>query len=103
MLFSVAVVAALLTFATRALRRRRFESGREERPGFTPGRAIPIQRFDEIAQWVNDTPCRDGSRPVIVSEGGVQFEGRSMRVVHVECESCADAFSLYFDLSGLLN
>lgn len=103
LLFSAAIGSALVVFAIRGVKRRRFEGRRAGLPGLTPENAIRIQRFDEIQDWVRTTPCRDGSRPHIVSEGSLQHGGRAVRVVHVECSSCADEFSLYFDLSELLN
>lgn len=100
LLFAAAIVFALGVLGWRRFRQRGVRAGL---PGLTPERAIAIQRFDEIDEWVRRTPCRDGSRPNIVSEGSLSLDGKSYRVVHVECDSCADEFSLYFDQSGLLN
>lgn len=103
LLFGAAIGVVMILFTLRGVKRRRFEGRRAGMPGLSPESAIRVQRFDEIQDWVRTTPCRDGSRPEIVSEGSLQLEGRTVRVVHVECSSCADEFSLYFDLSELLN
>ncbi|MEO1174528.1 MAG: hypothetical protein AAFX94_21110 [Myxococcota bacterium] len=100
LLFAAAIVAALAGLGWRSFRGR---GARRGLPGLSPEHAISIQRFDEIEDWVRRTPCRDGSRPRIVSEGSMSIQGKSYRVVHVECDGCADEFSLYFDQSGLLN
>lgn len=102
-LFGLIVVGVMTAMLARRWSRYRRRRERERLPGLTPERAIPIQRFDEIQDWVQRTPCTDGSLPVIVAEGSLQHGARSMRVVHVECSSSRDTFALYFDVSTLLN
>ncbi|MEL6760436.1 MAG: hypothetical protein AAFP04_08510 [Myxococcota bacterium] len=102
-LFGLTVVGVMAAMFAKRWSRDSKRREREQLPGLTPERAISIQRFDEIQDWVRRTPCADGSRPVIVAEGSLQHGARSMRVVHVECSSSRDAFALYFDVSTLLN
>lgn len=98
LILGAALIVALGAVLWRAWQTRRSE---RSRPGATPATAIKITDFGEIDLATRFQGCPCGGHFSPRGEGPVQFQGRPLRKVTLECGRCERERHLYFDLAEL--
>lgn len=97
-LFTLAIVAALVTMAVRKWQERR---ARRDRAGATVERAVVVGRFDEIDATLDEYHCsRCGQRVQRIGEFSRNVGGRRFRVARVLCRTCGHEERVHFDVTA---
>ncbi|MCX8072752.1 MAG: hypothetical protein N3C12_09910 [Candidatus Binatia bacterium] len=97
-LFTLAIVAAVVAMAARRWQERR---ARRRRPGATIERAVVVSRFDEIDLTLDRYRCSRCGEPVQrVGEFSRTVGQRRFRVARVLCRGCANEERVHFDVTA---
>jgi len=100
---ALALLVALAFTARRWWRRRRLEHRLSTLPGGSAATAISVTAFDQIDAEIRRRRCPCGGRNETRGEGTQTENGRSLRVVRLECGFCERRSRIYFDVSRLLH
>lgn len=103
LLIGLAVILALLFSGRRFLLRRRLVRLMSRLPGGRPESALSVASFDEIDEQIRARRCPCGGRYDLLGEGSRAVAHTRLRVVRVECGTCENETSIYFDVSGLFH
>jgi hypothetical protein len=103
LLLTLALIIALAFSAWRWWRRRKLDRRLRALPGGSAATAIAVASFDEIDEEVRRRRCPCGGRHDVHGEGAETDNGRSLRIVQVECRFCERRSRIYFDVSRLFH
>jgi hypothetical protein len=98
LVFALALVVTLSVLAWRKWQQRAVE---RSRPGARPETALAVHDFGDIDMACRAQVCECGGLFAERGEGPVEFAGRPLRTVTLECGRCERQRRLYFDLSEL--
>ncbi|GBD27131.1 hypothetical protein HRbin30_02475 [bacterium HR30] len=97
-LFTLAIVVALVAVAARRWQERR---ARRQRPGATIERAVVVGRFDEIDVTLERYRCPRCGEPVQrMGEFSRNVGARRFRVARVLCRGCGHEERVHFDVTA---
>lgn len=103
LLFTMAILAAVVAVAMRRLslarRRRTVHSG----PGSSEERSIAVRSFGEMDAFLDARTCPCGGRYDRTGEGTRERAGRRFRVARLVCGTCEQGLELFFDTTDLLH
>jgi hypothetical protein len=102
-LLTAALLLALAFSARRLWLRRRLARLMSRLPGGRPDSALSVGSFDEIDEQIRTRRCPCGGRYEVRGEGSRAVEASRLRVVRVECGTCENEASVYFDVTGLFH
>ena len=103
-LFTLAIVAAVIATYRKRWRRTRLRRNAQNLPGTTPERAIPIDSFTDIDDTLRDRWCpRCGGYLERAGEGTRTAVGRTLRVARLRCQECDEVAEVFFDATTLLH
>ena len=95
-LFTLAIVAAVVTVGVRRLRVRRAE---RQRPGATLSGAVVVAGFDEIDAAIAARRCRCGGHYALTGETSRAVGPRRFRISRLLCKECGREALMYFDVT----
>lgn len=102
-LFTLAIVAALIAMGLRRHRRTRLRLAAAERPGASLERAIFIRSFSEMDEHLNGRWCHCGGFLERRGEGSREAGGRRYRVARLACQECEAVAEVFFDTTDVLH
>ena len=102
LLFTFAIIAALVAVGIRRYRARRARVAADDRPGATVENAIYIRTFDEMDDELRRRWCSCGGFLDLEGEGSRESAGRRFRVARMRCLECEAATLVFFDTTDLL-
>ena len=102
-LITAALLLALAFSARRLWLRRRLTRLMSLLPGGRPDSALTVESFDEIDEQIRARRCPCGGRYEVLGEGSRAVHASRLRVVRVECGTCENEASVYFDVTGLFH
>jgi hypothetical protein len=100
---TIALLLALAFSARRLLRRRRLARLMSHLPGGRADSALSVGSFEEIDEQIRARRCPCGGRYEVRGEGSRAVRASRLRVVRVECGTCENQASVYFDVTGLFH
>jgi hypothetical protein len=103
LLLTLALLLALAFSARRLWLRRRLARLLGSLPGGRANSALTVRSFDEIDDQIRARRCPCGGRYEVRGEGSRAVRASRLRVVHVECGTCENEASVYFDVTGLFH
>jgi hypothetical protein len=103
-LFTLAIVAALIATGSRRWRRNRLRRAAHALPGASAGNPIPIRSYTDIDDALRERWCPScGGYLERAGEGTRTVDGKPLRVARLACQECEEAVEFFFDSSDLLH
>jgi hypothetical protein len=102
LLFTLAIVAAVIAVAVRQWRRARLRRAALEQPGATAENAIYVRDFAEMDEHLRRRWCVCGGFLEPSGEGTRELAGRRYRVARLVCQECEETSEIFFDTTELL-
>ena len=102
-LFTLAIVAALVAMGRRRWRRARLRGAAATRPGSSLERAIYIRSYTEMETHLAGRWCHCGGFLERRGEGTREVGGRRYRVARLACQECEAVDEVFFDTTDLLH
>ena len=102
LLFTLAILAALIAMGIRRWRARQRKIEAASRPGATAENAIYIRSFEEMDDTLRKRWCSCGGFLELEGEGSRESGGRRLRVARMRCHECEEAALVFFDTTDLL-
>ena len=102
-LFTLAIVAAVVSMGARRWRKARLRRAAETRAGSSPERAIAIRSYSEMDEHLRGRWCFCGGFLEHRGEGTRESGGRRFRVARLACQECEAASEVYFDTTEMLH
>ena len=103
-LFTLAIIAALLATGGRRWRRRRLRRAARDLPGATPANPIKISSYTDIDDALRDRWCPScGGFLERSGEGTRTVDGQPLRVARLVCQECEETAEFFFASSDLLH
>jgi hypothetical protein len=103
LLFSLAIIAAVIAVGLRRLRRSRLRRAAARRPGSSPELAIHIRGFGEMDEHLARRWCACGGYLERTGEGTRTGDGRRYRVARLRCQECEAVDEVFFDTTDVLH
>lgn len=100
-LFSLAILAAVVTMGARRLHRRRLRHAATERLGSSPERAIHIRSYAEMDDHLARRWCACGGYLERTGEGTRVSDGRRFRIARLRCQECEAVDEVFFDTTDV--
>lgn len=100
LLFTAAIIAAVVAVGVRRLRERRAE---RRLPGATLGSAVVVASFDEMDAEIQERHCRCGGRFALSGEASRTVGERRFRVSRLVCKECEREALMYFDVTRVFH
>ena len=102
-LFTLAIVAAVVSLGLRRLRRRRLRRAAASRAGSSPERAIHVRSYGEMDGHLAQRWCFCGGYLERTGEGTREIGGRRFRVARLACQECESVEEVFFDTTDVLH
>ncbi len=102
-LFTLAIVAAVIAMGMKRRRRTRLREAAGERPGASAEHAIFIRSFTEMDEHLSGRWCHCGGFLERRGEGSRDTGGRRYRVARLACQECETAAEVFFDTTDVLH
>jgi hypothetical protein len=103
-LFTLAIVAAVVATGARRWRRRRAWAAARALPGANADHPIPIRSYTDIDDALRERWCPTcGGYLERAGEGTRTVDGKPLRVARLVCQECEEAVEFFFDSSDLLH
>jgi len=102
-LFTLAIVAAVVSVGLRRLRRRRLRRAAADRLGGSPERPIYIRPYGEMDDHLASRWCACGGYLERTGEGSRTSGGRRFRVARLRCQECEEPDEAFFDTTDVLH
>jgi hypothetical protein len=103
LLFTGAIVAAVVAVGLRRLRRARLRRAARTRPGATPELAIHVRSFGDMDDHLRRRWCACGGYLERDGEGTRESGGRRFRVARLTCQECEMVDEVFFDTTDVLH
>ncbi len=102
-LFTLAIVAAVIAVGMKRRRRSQLRQAAAERPGASVDRAIFIRSYTEMEEHLSGRWCHCGGFLERRGEGSRDAGGRRYRVARLACQECEAVAEVYFDTTDVLH
>lgn len=102
-LFTLAIVAAVVAMGLRRFRRSRLRRAAAQRSGSSPERAIHIRSYGEMDGHLDERWCFCGGFLERAGEGSRTAGGRTYRIARMRCQECEEPAEVYFDTTDVLH
>jgi hypothetical protein len=103
LLFTLAIIAAVIAMALRRRRRTRLRRAAATRPGASADLAIAIRSFSEIDDQLAGRWCHCGGYLERMGEGTREAGGRRYRIARLRCQECDETAEVYFETSEVMH
>jgi hypothetical protein len=102
-LFTLAIVAAVVAMGLRRLRRSRLRRAAAQRLGSSQERAIHIRSYGEMDGHLERRWCFCGGYLERTGEGSRAAGDRRFRVARMRCQECEETAEVFFDTTDVLH
>lgn len=102
-LFTLAIVAAVVSLGLRRRRRQRLRHAAKQRLGSSPERPLNVRSYGEIDEHLAQRWCHCGGYLERTGEGSRTHGGRQFRIVRLRCQECEEADEVFFDTTEILH
>jgi hypothetical protein len=102
LLFTLAILAAVIAVAVRQWRRARLRRAALAQPGASAENAIYVRDFAEMDEHLRRRWCMCGGFLEPSGEGTRELAGRRFRVARLRCQECEETSEIFFDTTELL-
>jgi hypothetical protein len=103
LLFTMAILAALVAVAMRRLSLARRRRVAREGPGSSEERSIAVRSFGEMDAFLDARACPCGGRYDRMGEGTRERAGRRYRVARLVCGTCEQGLEVFFETTNLIH
>jgi len=100
---ALALLVALAVSARRWTRRAALRRALLALPGARKENPVAVDSFASIGAEVALRRCPCGGRYDDKGESSLEYDGRRLRVVRLECKFCEERIRLYFDVTSLFH
>jgi hypothetical protein len=102
-LFTLAILAAVVAVGVRRMRRTRLRRAAETRPGSSLERAIYIRSYGDMDEHLAGRWCVCGGYLERTGEGTRDSGGRRYRIARLACQECEALAEVFFDTTDVLH
>jgi len=102
-LFTLAIVAAVVSLGLRRLRRQRLRRTAAHRLGSSPERAIHVRSYGEMDEHLAQRWCFCGGYLERTGEGSRSAGDRQLRIARLQCLECEETDEVFFDTTEVLH
>jgi hypothetical protein len=103
LLFTIAIVAAVVAVGVRRWHRARLRRAARTRLGASADLAIHIRSFGDMDEHLRQRWCACGGYLERSGEGTRESGGRRFRVARLTCQECETVDEVYFDTTDVLH
>ena len=103
LLFTVAILAAVVAVAMRRLSLARRRRVMRQGPGSSEERSIAVRSFGEMDAFIDSRACPCGGSYDRTGEGTRERAGRRYRVARLVCGTCEQGLEVFFDTTEILH
>src|SRR5262249_12277950 len=102
-LFTLAIVAAVVSLGFLPLQRQRLRRAAGTRLGSSPERAIHVRSYSEMDGHLAQRWCFCGGYLERTGEGSRTVSGRTFRIARLRCQECEAPDEVFFDTTEVLH
>jgi hypothetical protein len=102
-LFTLAIVAAVVSLGVRRLRRQRLRRAAGHRLGSSSERPIQVRSYGEMDEHLAQRWCVCGGYLERMGEGSRTAGGRQLRIARLRCQECEETSEVFFDTTEVLH
>lgn len=104
LLFTLAIVAAVVATYGRRWRKSRLRKAARSEPGATPERPLMVRSFTDIDDVLRARWCPScGGFLERRGEGTRAVDGRRLRIARLVCQECEEPDEIFFDTTEVLH
>jgi hypothetical protein len=102
-LFTLAIVAAVISVGLRRVRRQHLRRAAALRAGSSPERAIHVRSYGEMDGHLAQRWCLCGGYLERTGEGSRASGDRRLRIARLRCQECEEIDEVFFDTTDVLH